>query len=86
MKNYIRGHIPHVKSKRKKKPACRNILSHVQKSTASNIDLEIIEETVSGLVTKKIIDKVFRILNESCDFFTLPQILTLLSLIQSKQI
>ena len=46
-----------------------------QKSTASNIDLEVIEETVSDMVTKKIIDKDFRILNESCNSFTLPQIL-----------
>ena len=50
-------------------------MSYIQKSTASNIDLEVIEETVSDMVTKKIIDKDFRILNESCNSFTLPQIL-----------
>ena len=45
-----------------------------QKSTASNIDLEVIEKTVSDMVTKKIIDKDFRILNESCNSFSSPQI------------
>ena len=32
------------------------------------------EETVSDMVTKKIIDKDFRILNESCNSFSSPQI------------
>ena len=64
----------HVKSISKKKPSYKNILSYIQKSTASKIDLEVIEETVSGMVTKKFIDKDFRILNESCNSFTLPQI------------
>ena len=32
------------------------------------------EETVSDMVTKKIIDKDFRILNESFNLFTSPQI------------
>ena len=50
-------------------------MSFIQKSTASNIDLEVIEETVSDMVTKKIIYKDFRILNESCNSFTLTQIL-----------
>ena len=49
-------------------------MSYIQKSSASNIDLEVIEETISDMVTKKIIDKDFRILNESCNSFALPQI------------
>ena len=49
-------------------------MSYIQKSTASNIDLEVIEETVSDMVTKKIIDKDCRTLIESCNSFTLPQI------------
>ena len=49
-------------------------MSHIQKSTASNIDLEVIEETIPDMVTKNIIDKDFRILNESCNSYTLPQI------------
>ena len=32
-------------------------MSYTQRSTASNIDLEVIEETVSGMATEKIIDK-----------------------------
>ena len=66
--------IYHVKSVSKKKPSYKNILSYIQKSTASNIDLEVIEKTVSDMVTKKIIDKDFRILNESCNSFTSFQI------------
>ena len=58
----------------KKKASCKNVLSYIQKSTACNIDLEVIGETVSDMATKKIIDKDFRILNESCNSFTLPQI------------
>ena len=49
-------------------------MSHIQKSTASNIDLEIIELTVSDMVARKSIDKDSRILNESCNSFTLPRI------------
>ena len=63
-----------VKSISKNKPSYKNILSYIQKSTASDIDLEVIEETVSDMVKKKIIDKDFRILNQSCNSFTLPQI------------
>ena len=48
-------------------------MSYIQKSTASNIDFEAIEKTVSDMVTKKIIDKDFRILNESCNSFSSPQ-------------
>ena len=56
------------------KPSYKNILSHIQKSTASNNDLEVIGKTVD-MVAKKITDKDFRILNESCNGFTLPQFL-----------
>ena len=66
--------IYHVKSVSKKKPSYKNILSYVQRSTASNMDLEVIEKTVSDIIRKKIIDKDFRTLNESCISFTLPQI------------
>ena len=74
MEGKILEAIYHVKSISKKKPSYKNILSYIQKSTASNIDLEVIEKTVSDMVTKKIIDKDFRILSESCNSFTLPQI------------
>ena len=46
----------------------------MQKSTASNIDLEVIEEAVSDMVTKKIIDKDFRIFSESSKSFASHQI------------
>ena len=57
MEGKILEAIYHVKSISKKKPCYKNILSYIQKSTASNIDLEVIEETVSGMATEKIIDK-----------------------------
>ena len=72
MERKILEAICHVKSISKKKSF--NILSYIQKSIASNIDLEVIEKTVSDMVTKKIIDKDFRILNEPCNSFTSPQI------------
>ena len=73
MEGKILEAIYHVKSISKKKPSYKNVLSYIQKSTASNIDLEVIEETVLDMVTKNIIDKDFRILNESCNSYTLPQ-------------
>ena len=77
MEGKILEAIYHVKSISKKKPCYKNILSYIQKSTASNIDLEVIEKTVSDMVTKKMTDKDFKrikVLNESCDSFTTPQI------------
>ena len=74
MEGNILEAIYHVKSISKKKPSYKNIFSYIQKSTASNIGLEVIEKTVSDMVTKKIIYKDFKILNESCNSFTSPQI------------
>ena len=74
MEGKILEAIYHIKSISKKKPCSKNILSYIQKSTASNIDLEVIEKTVLDMVMKKIIDKDFRILNESCNSFSSPQI------------
>ena len=74
MKGKISEVIYQIKAISKKKPSYKNILLHIQKSTASNIDLEVIEETVTDMVAKKIIDKYFKILSESCNSFTLPQI------------
>ena len=74
MEGKISETIYYVKSISKKKSSYKNILPYIPKSTASNIDLEVIVETVSDMVTKKIIDEDFRALNESCNSFTLPQI------------
>ena len=75
MEGKILEAIYQVKSIIKKKPSYkRHILSYIQKSTASSIDLEVIEETVLDMVTKKVIEKDFRVLNESCNPFTLSQI------------
>ena len=74
MEGKILEAIYHVKSISKKNLSYKNILSYIQKFTASNIDLEVIEKTVSDMVTKKIIDKDFRIINDPFSSFTSPQI------------
>ena len=74
MEGKILEAIYHVKSISRKKPSYKNILSYIQKFTASNIDLEVIEKTASDIVTKKITDEDFRILNEPCNSLTSPQI------------
>ena len=53
MEGKILEAIYHVKSISKKKPSYENILSYIQKSTASNIGLEVIEKTVSDWSRKK---------------------------------
>ena len=52
MEGKILETIYHVKSISRKKPSYKNILSYIQKLTASNIDLEVIEKTASDMVTK----------------------------------
>ena len=53
MEGKILDAIYYVKSISKKKPCYKNILSYIQKSTATNIGWEVIEKTVSDMVTKK---------------------------------
>ena len=57
MEGKILEAIYHVKSISKEKPFNKNILSYIQKSTASKIDLKVIEETVSDMVTQKTLIK-----------------------------
>ena len=73
MEGQILEAIYHVKSI--KRNLSIKISSHTEKSTASNNNLEVIEETVSNMVANKFIDKDFRILKESCNLFTLAEIL-----------
>ena len=63
----------HVKSISKKIPFDKRILRHIQKHAASNIYLEVIEETVSDMVAKKIINQDFRILSEFFNLSILPK-------------
>ena len=63
----------HVKSINKKIPFDKRILRHIQKHAASNIYLEVIEETVSDMVAKKIINQDFRILSEFFNLSILPK-------------
>ena len=53
MEGKILEAIYHVKSISKRKPSYKNIFSYIQKSTAFHVDLEVIEETFSDMVTKK---------------------------------
>ena len=50
MKGKISEVIYQIKAISKKKPSYKNILLHIQKSTASNINQEVIEETVTDMV------------------------------------
>ena len=42
----------------------KNILCHIRKSAATNVDLELIEKTTSDMIAKKIIDNDLKILND----------------------
>ena len=54
--------IPHIRSISKKKPNYKSILSYIQKSTASNIDLPSVESTCTDMIANGIIDKDLNIL------------------------
>ena len=59
--------IRHIRSISKKKPHYNSILSYIQKSTASNIDLPSIESTCTDMIVNGIIDKDLKILiSRSC--------------------
>lgn len=37
----------------------KNILCHIQKPAATNVDLEVIQKTISDMIAKKITDNDF---------------------------
>lgn len=58
--------IPHIRSS-KKKPSYENILSYIEKSTASNIDWSIVESACSETIANVTIDKDLKFLiSSSC--------------------
>ena len=54
--------IPHIRSISKEKPNYKSILSCIQKSTASNIDLPSVESPCTEMIANSIIDKDLKLL------------------------
>ena len=67
MEDLVLNAIRHIRSMSKKKPNYKSILSYIQKSTASNIDLPSVESTCTDMIANGIIDKDLKILiSTSC--------------------
>ena len=67
MEDLVLNAIRHIRSISKKKPNYKSILSYVQKSAASNIDLPSVERTCTDMIANGIIDKDLKILiSTSC--------------------
>ena len=60
MEDLVLNAIRRIRSISKKKPNYKSILSHIQKSTASNIDLPSVESTCTEMTANGIIDKDFQ--------------------------
>ena len=57
MENPILEAISHIKNVSKKSPNAENFLDHISKTSASNIDLTFVNETIKRLIaTNKIND------------------------------
>ena len=68
MEDLVLDAILHIRSISKNKPNYKSILSHIQKSTASNIDLPSVESTCTEMIANGIIDKDLKILiSTSCE-------------------
>ena len=65
MEDLVLNAIRHIRSISKKKPNYKSILSYIQKSTASNIDLPSVESTCTDIIANGIIDKD---LDDNVDF------------------
>ena len=67
MEDLVLNAIRHIRSISKKKPNYKSILSYVQKSAASNIDLPSVDSTCTDMIANGIIDKDLKILiSTSC--------------------
>ena len=62
-KSDIRSNIPH-KNFSKKSPNAEKILNHIFKTSASNIDLTFVDETIKQLIAKNKINDTFKIIVE----------------------
>ena len=64
MENQILEAISHIKNLSKKSPTAEKFLSHISKTSASNIDLTFVNETIDQLIAKKKINDKFKIIVE----------------------
>ena len=53
MENQIIEAISYIKNASKKSPTAENILNHISKTSASNIDLSFVNETIKELIAEK---------------------------------
>ena len=61
MENEILEAISHIKNVSKKSPTAEKILNHISKTSASNIDLTFVNETIKQLIVKNKINDNFKI-------------------------
>ena len=61
MEDLVLNATRHIRSISKKKPNFKSILSYIQKSTTSNIDLPLVESTCTDMIANGIIDKDLKI-------------------------
>ena len=64
MENQILEAISHMKNLSKKSPTAEKFLSHISKTSASNIDLTFVNETIKQLIAKNEINDNFKIIVE----------------------
>ena len=64
MKNQILETISHIKNVSKISPTTETILNHISKTSASNIDLTFVNETIKQLIAKNKINDNFGVIVE----------------------
>ena len=64
MENQILEAISHIKNLSKKSPTAEKFLSHISKTSASNIDLTFVNETIKQLIAKNKINDNFGVIVE----------------------
>ena len=64
MGNQILEVIPYIKNVSKKSPTAEKNLNHISKTSASNIDLSFVNETIKELIAENKINDNFEIIEE----------------------
>ena len=64
MENQVLEAIFHIKNVSKESPTAEKILNHISKTSASNIDLTFVNETIKQLIAKNKINDDFKIIVE----------------------
>ena len=64
MENQILEAIPCIKNVSKKSPIARKFFNHISKTSASNIDLSFVNETITELIAENKINDNFKIIEE----------------------